>query len=99
MRCGLRDSRKGKHSTSPYVPTLVLHSPEIGHKVYFEEMLTLKSFTIITNEIASDEIKKYVVVVIPCFETWISNPMSSKIMNGITYPFPNFSGATVEVWE
>ena len=30
---------------------------------------------------------------------WISNHMSSKLLDEITYPFPNFNGATVEVWE
>ena len=31
--------------------------------------------------------------------TWISNYMSSKACDEITYPFPNFNGAIVEVWE
>ena len=31
-------------------------------------------------------------------ETWISNPMSSKVWDEITYPFPNFNGATVWEW-
>ena len=30
--------------------------------------------------------------------TWISNHIPSKVWDGITYPFPNFNGATVEVW-
>ena len=30
---------------------------------------------------------------------WISNYMPSKMWDEITYPFPNFNGATVEVWE
>ena len=30
---------------------------------------------------------------------WISNHMSSKVWEEITHPFPNFNGATVEVWE
>ena len=30
---------------------------------------------------------------------WISNHMPSKMWDGITYPFPNFNGCTVEVWE
>ena len=30
---------------------------------------------------------------------WISNHMISKVWGEITYPFPNFNGATVEVWE
>ena len=28
-----------------------------------------------------------------------TNHMPGKMCNGITYPFPNFTGATVEVWE
>ena len=31
------------------------------------------------------------------FPAWISNPMPSKMWDEITYPFPNFNGATVEV--
>ena len=31
--------------------------------------------------------------------TWISNGMSIKLRDEITYPFPNFNGCTVEVCE
>ena len=30
---------------------------------------------------------------------WISNHIPAKVWDGITYPFPNFSGCTIEVWE
>ena len=30
---------------------------------------------------------------------WMSNRISSKVWDEITYPFPNFNGAAVEVWE
>ena len=30
---------------------------------------------------------------------WISNHMPSKVGHEITFPFPKFSGCTVEVWE
>ena len=30
---------------------------------------------------------------------WISKHISSKVCDEITYSFPNFNGATVEVWE
>ena len=30
---------------------------------------------------------------------WISNHMASKVWGEIIYPFPNFNGTTVEVWE
>ena len=30
---------------------------------------------------------------------WISNNISSKVCDEITYPFPNFNDCTVEVWE
>ena len=33
------------------------------------------------------------------FPAWISNRMLSKVWDEITYPFPNFNGCTVEVWE
>ena len=31
------------------------------------------------------------------FSAWISNHMSRKVWDGITYPFPNFNGCSVEV--
>ena len=30
--------------------------------------------------------------------TWISNCTHYNVWGGITYPFPNFNGATVEFW-
>ena len=43
---------------------------------------------------------------LPLLLTWFNfNPsmnkyhMPGKVWDGITYPFPNFNGATVEVWE
>ena len=30
---------------------------------------------------------------------WMSNHMPRKLWNEITYPFPNFNGVTIEVWE
>ena len=30
---------------------------------------------------------------------WMNNHISSKVWHEITYPFPKFNGATVEVWE
>ena len=30
---------------------------------------------------------------------WISNDIFSKVWDTFTYPFPNFNGDTVEVWE
>ena len=33
------------------------------------------------------------------FLAWISNHMPCKVQDEITYPFPNFSGCIVEVWE
>ena len=35
----------------------------------------------------------------PLSLTWMSNHMLSKVWGEITYPFPNFNGCTVEVWE
>ena len=42
----------------------------------------------------------------PCLSTQIdlninmdNNHMTSKVCDENTYPFPNFNGATVEVWE
>ena len=30
---------------------------------------------------------------------WKSNYMPSKVLDEVTYPFPNFNGYTIEVWE
>ena len=30
---------------------------------------------------------------------WISHYIHYKVWDEITYPFPNFSGAAIEVWE
>ena len=38
----------------------------------------------------------HVLTLIP---VWMSNYICCKMFNDITYPFPNFSGATVEDWE
>ena len=38
----------------------------------------------------------YWITLIPA---WISNHMPTKVWGEITYPFPNFNGATVEVWK
>ena len=31
-------------------------------------------------------------------QVWISNNIHYEILDGITYPFPNFNIAIVEVW-
>ena len=31
--------------------------------------------------------------------TWISNDMPSKVWDESIYPFPNFNGTAIEVWE
>ena len=33
------------------------------------------------------------------FLVWISNHMPNKVWDKIIYPFPNFNGCTVKVWE
>ena len=48
----------------------------------------------------------YVVIKSPFYKhgltlipAWISNYINYKVWDEITYPFPNFNGVTVEVWE
>ena len=36
---------------------------------------------------------------LPLTPVWISNHMPSKVWDEIPYPFANFNGCTVEVWE
>ena len=43
-----------------------------------------------------DPFYKHGLTLIPA---WISNHMPSKVWEEIIYPFPNFNGCTVEVWE
>ena len=43
-----------------------------------------------------DPFYQYDLTLIPAC---ISNDMSNKVWNEITYPFSNFSGVTVGVWE
>ena len=38
-------------------------------------------------------------VCIPLCGAWTSNHIHYKVWGEITYPFPNFNGAAVEVWE
>ena len=38
-------------------------------------------------------------MVITNIPAWMSNHMSSKGWYEITYPYPNFNGCTVEVWD
>ena len=35
----------------------------------------------------------------PLWLTWLDNHMPNKVWDEITYPLPNVSGVTVEVWE
>ena len=37
--------------------------------------------------------------VVTLIQTWISNYNHYKLWDEISYPFPNFNGVTVEVWE
>ena len=45
--------------------------------------------------------RKWMVIRGPFYQrrTRISNHMPSKVCGEITYPFPNFNGATVKIWE
>ena len=33
------------------------------------------------------------------YQAWMNNHMPNEVWDEITYPFPNFNGWTVEVWE
>ena len=39
------------------------------------------------------------VIVTTLIPAWVGNHMPYKVWDEITYPFPNFNGGTVEVWE
>ena len=53
----------------------------------------------------NNENRDYIVVcdsipyVGPLLLTWISNHTDYKVWDETTYPFQNFNGANVEVWE
>ena len=44
-------------------------------------------------------IKVRLWLILTFIAAWTSNHMPSKVWNEITYPFPNFHGCTIEVWE
>ena len=48
--------------------------------------------------------EKLIMMILKCtnktlIQAWISNNIHYKVWDEITYPFPNFNDATVEVWE
>ena len=49
---------------------------------------------VLTHHVASGPFYKHGLTLIP---VWISNYIQYKVWDEITYPFPNFNGATVEV--
>ena len=57
---------------------------------------TVYPFVIILTWTISDPFYQHDLTLIPA---WISNLISYKMWGEITYPLPNFNGATVEVWE
>ena len=36
---------------------------------------------------------------LPLIQAWIKNDAHYNVWDEITYPFPNFNGAAVDVWE
>ena len=38
-------------------------------------------------------------ITVTLIPTWISNYIHYKVWDEITYPFPNFSGTTIEIWK
>ena len=51
--------------------------------------------TIMTADVQDPHLLAWINLI----SAWISNYMPTKVWYEITYPFPNFNGTTVEVWE
>ena len=45
------------------------------------------------------QFQSYSPELLPNIPAWISNHIPSKVLDKVIYPFPNFNGPTVEVWE
>ena len=80
------------------------------HNVDFAKMQTFQWCIPQSNIQASVELTKQGVLLAcrlgPLYEqglilipAWISNYIHNKMWHAITYPLPNFNGATIEVWE
>ena len=41
----------------------------------------------------------FISMVLSLIPAWISNHIPCRVCDEITYPFPNFNGCTIEVWE
>ena len=59
----------------------------------------MKTHPLHTDECGNVYFRRQASVMQVPAEAWISNHWPSEMWDKITYPFPNFNGATVEVWE
>ena len=67
-----------------------------GFAIYWERSAKL---TVYNQSLCPDFIRTPLLSRINLIPTWISNYMSNKEWDKITYQFPNFNGCTVEIWE
>ena len=58
-------------------------------------------FNLVDSSVITDDLGSPFLTWLTLILEWISNHIHYKVWNEITYmyPFPNFHGATVEVWE
>ena len=88
-------------------PTLVPKAPPVISPVNPCDLFTSGDISEIKNESSSvNWINEYIWFLGPLYfhgltliPLWASNFIHYKVSGGITYPFPNFNGCTVEVWE
>ena len=66
--------------------------------VYFGFYLTTRVYTI-TGIVRNARANTQGPLLLTLIPAWIGNHMPCKVWDQITYPFPNFNGSTVEVWE
>ena len=85
-----------EHSTLMQTTTEKVTSHKILNRIKFLKCLNEEFLTHNANASAPATLLITWINLIP---TWIRNHMSNKLWDEITYPFPNFSGCTVEVWK
>ena len=79
-------------------PFICMHTRSKFHFLLWQFVLWFQSGVKIRNLISLG-ISSYSQSTLLSIPAWISNYIHCKVWGEITYPFPNFNGSTIEVWE
>ena len=87
-----------------FIPYITLYPNLRKRQAAWESHAWSQSFLVwmhhgCTNWKAQDFCDPFYYHVLTVIPAWISNCIHYKVWDEITYPFSNFNGATVEVWE